>query len=168
MPLSMYQVTAPLFQRMLGNLKAILQKGEAYAAAKQIDPATLLGARLHPDMFPLTRQVQIAVDAAKLACSRLSGQDAPKYEDNETTFADLYTRIDNTVAYLASVSAGSIDGQEERDIKIPTRSSVVEMKGQPYLLHWALPNFFFHVTTAYAILRHSGVDVGKMDYLGSF
>lgn len=168
MNLSMYQASVPVFRKMLTNLKAILQKGEAYAAAKQVDPSTLLGVRLHPDMFPLTRQVQIASDAAKLACARLSGIEAPKFEDNETTFAQLTERIDKTLTYLATLKPEDLDGQEDRDINITAGPRSMHFKGLVYLVNWALPNFYFHVTTTYALLRHSGVDVGKMDYLGSF
>lgn len=168
MNLSMYQASVPVFQKMLKNLKAILQKGEAYAAAKQMDPATLLSGRLHPEMFPLTRQVQIAADAAKLGCARLSGIDAPKFEDNETTFAQLVERIDKTLTYLATLKPEDLDGREDRDISFAAGPRSIQFKGIGYLVNWALPNFYFHVTTAYAILRHLGVDVGKMDYLGSF
>lgn len=167
MNLSMYQASVPVFQKMLTNLKAILQKGEAYAAAKQVDPSTLLSSRLHPDMFPLTRQVQIAADAAKLGCARLSGVEAPKYEDNETTFAQLVERIDKTLTYLATLKPSDLDGREDRDISITAGPRSLQFKGLVYLLNWALPNFYFHVTTTYAILRHNGVDVGKMDYLGA-
>lgn len=167
MNLSMYQASVPVFQRMLTNLKAILKKGEAYAAAKQMDPSTILNARLHPDMFPLTRQVQIAADAAKLGCARLSGIEAPKYEDNETTFAQLIERIDKTLTYLATLKPADLDGQEDRDITVAAGPRSLQFKGIVLLLNWALPNFYFHVTTAYAILRHNGVDVGKMDYLGA-
>lgn len=166
MTLSMYQASVPVFQKMLTNLKAILKKGEAHAAAKQIDPSELLGARLAPDMFPLTRQVQIACDGAKFCCSRLTGKDAPKFEDNETTFAELEARIDKTIAYISGFSAADLDGQEEREITITPGGREVKFKGQPYLVHWVLPNFYFHVTTTYALLRSKGVEVGKMDYLG--
>ena len=168
MTLSMYQATVPPFQKMLGNLKLILQKGESYAQAKKIEPPVLLNARLTLDMFTLTRQVQIATDAAKGACARLAGQEIPKYEDTETTFADLYARIDKTLAYLDTFKAADIDGQEERAITLNPGAKERHFKGQAYLVHWALPNFYFHVMAAYAILRHNGVDVGKTDYLGSF
>lgn len=168
MSISMYQAAVPVFQKMLGNLKSILQKGESYAQAKKIDPSVMLNARLHLDMFTLTRQVQIATDVAKGACARLAGRDIPKYDDTESSFADLYSRIDRTSAFLATFAAADIDGQEERDITILTGGKERHFKGQPYLLHWAQPNFYFHVMAAYAILRHNGVDVGKMDYLGTF
>ena len=168
MTLSIYQASVPVFQKMLGNLKVLLQKGESYAQAKKIEPSVLLNTRLYLDMFSLTRQVQIAADVAKGACARLTGQEIPKYEDNEASFADLYARIDKTLAYLASFNAADLDGQEDRAITILTGGKEMHFKGQAYLLHWALPNFYFHVMATYAILRHNGVDVGKMDFLGSF
>ena len=119
-------------------------------------------------MFALTRQVQIAADVAKGACARLTGQEIPKYDDNEATFAELYARIDKTMAYISTFKAADLDGQEDRDITILPGGEEMHFKGQPYLLHWALPNFYFHVMATYAILRNNGVDVGKMDYLGSF
>jgi hypothetical protein len=168
MTISMYQSSVPVFVKILGNLKAILQKGEAFAVARKIEPAVLLNSRLYPDMFALTRQVQIAADVAKGACARLTGQEIPKYEDTEATFAELYARIDKTIAYISSFKSDQLDGQEERDITILPGGKEMHFKGQAYLLHWALPNFYFHVMATYAILRHNGVDVGKMDYLGSF
>jgi hypothetical protein len=168
MTVSLYQASVPVFQKMLGNLKTILQKGESYAQAKKIEPSVLLNTRLYLDMFALTRQVQIATDVAKGACARLSGQDIPKYEDTESSFADLYARIDRTLAYLATFKPADIDGQEDRDIILTPGGKEMHFKGQPYLLHWALPNFYFHVMATYAVLRHNGVDVGKMDYLGGF
>jgi hypothetical protein len=168
MSLSLYQAAVPPLQKMLGNLKAILQKGEAHAAAKKIDATVMLNARLSLDMFTLTRQVQIATDVAKGLCARLTGQEAPKFEDTEATFADLYARIDKTLAYIATFKAADLDGQEQRDITITPGGKEMHFKGQPYLLHWALPNFYFHVMATYLILRHVGVEVGKMDYLGSF
>jgi hypothetical protein len=168
MPLSMYQASVPVFQKMLGNLKAILQKAEAHATAKKIDPSVFLNARLYPDMFALTRQIQIAGDVAKGACCRLSGTEIPTYEDKEASFADIYARIDKTLALIATFKPEQIDGQEERDIVITPGGTERKFKGQAYLIHWALPNFYFHIMTTYAILRHNGVDVGKMDYLGSF
>jgi hypothetical protein len=166
--ISLSQATIPPLQKMLGNLKAILQKAEAHAAAKKIDPSVLLSARLFPDMFALTRQVQIATDTAKGACARLSGCEIPKFEDTESTFAELYARIDRTLAFIATIKAGDIDGQEARDIVLMPGGKEMHFKGLPYLVYWVLPNFYFHVTAAYAILRHNGVDIGKWDYLGSF
>ncbi|HUY04260.1 MAG TPA: DUF1993 domain-containing protein [Rhodocyclaceae bacterium] len=162
----MYQTSAPVFLKTLDNLAAILDKGAAFAAARKIDPSVLLGYRLAPDMFNLTRQVQIAADHAKRAVARLAGVEAPAYEDNEASFADLKARIDKTVAFIKTVKPGQIDGSEERDITLKVGGSDKTFKGQTYLLHNALPNFFFHATTAYAILRHCGVDVGKKDFIG--
>lgn len=167
MTVSMYACSVPVLQKGLGNLKTLLQKGEAYAVAKKVDAPVLLNARLALDMFTLTRQVQIATDTAKGACARLSGQEIPKYEDNEAGFADLYARINKTIAFISGIKAADIDGQEDRDIAIAPGGKELKFKGQPYLLLWVLPNFYFHVMAAYAILRHNGVDVGKMDYLGT-
>lgn len=166
MTTSMYQASVPVFQRMLGNLKAILEKSAAHAQAKKIDESVLLNSRLYPDMLAMGRQVQIAADFAKGACSRLAGQDVPKYEDSEKTFAELIARIDKTLAHIATFKPAHIDGQEDRDITISIAGNPVSFKGQNYLLHQALPNFYFHVTTAYAILRHNGVEIGKRDFIG--
>ncbi|MGH8284092.1 MAG: DUF1993 domain-containing protein [Gammaproteobacteria bacterium] len=166
MSLSMYQASVPVFIRMLGNLSAILKKAEAHAQTKKIDPSVFTGARLYPDMFPLVRQVQIATDQAKGCAARLTGVEPPKFEDNEQTFAELYARLDKTIAYLKSVKPAQIDGSEERRIELKVRDKTLQLKGQDYLLERVYPNFFFHVTTAYAILRHNGVEIGKGDYLG--
>ena len=166
MALSMYQASVPVFVKTLGNLAGILDKGAAFAAAKKIDPAVLLGYRLAPDMFNLTRQVQLASDHAKRATARLAGVEAPVYEDNEASIADLKARIDKTLAYINTFKPAQIDGSEEREIVLKFGTSSQTLKGQPYLLHNALANFFFHATTAYAILRHCGVDVGKKDFIG--
>ena len=168
MTISLYQASVPVFQKMLGNLKEILKKGEDFAAAKKIEPAVLLGSRLSLDMFTLTRQVQIASDSAKGACARMAGKEAPKYDDTEATFADLYARIDKTMDYLATFKPADIDGQEGREIKLTAGGAERQFSGQDFLLHWAKPNFYFHVMAAYAILRSNGVDVGKWDYLGKF
>ena len=168
MATSLYQVSIPAFQKTLGSLKAILKKGEDYATEKKVDPSVLLTARLFPTMFALTRQVQIACDGAKGAAARLSGREIPKFEDTEATFADLYARIDKTLAFIASIPASEIDGQDDRAISLTAGGTPYNFKAGAYLVHWAFPNFFFHVTTAYAILRHNGVDVGKLDYLGQF
>jgi len=167
MTISLYQASVPALQKMLENLKDMLKKAEDHAAAKKIDPTVLLSSRLYPDMFNLTRQVQIAADVAKGACARLAGKDIPSYEDTETNFADLYSRIDKTLAFIATFSAADIDGREESDNTITPGGHTLQFKGQAYLIHWALPNFYFHVMATYAILRHNGVEVGKMDYLGS-
>jgi len=166
MTISMYQASVPVFLKTLDNLAAILDKGAAFAAARKIDPSVLLAYRLAPDMLNLTRQVQIAADHAKRAVARLAGIEAPAYEDNEASFAELKARIDKTVAFIKTMKPGQIDGSEERDIALQIAGSDRVLKGQTYLLHNALPNFFFHTTTAYAILRHCGVDVGKKDFIG--
>ncbi|MGA9856195.1 MAG: DUF1993 domain-containing protein [Gammaproteobacteria bacterium] len=166
MSLSMYQASVPVFIRMLTNLSAVLKKGEAHAQGKKIDPAVFTSARLAPDMFPLVRQVQIATDQVKGCAARLAGMEVPKYEDNEQSFADLYARIDKTIAFLKSVKPAQIDGSEDRNVQLPVRDKTITLKGQDYLFERVYPNFFFHVTTAYAILRHNGVDIGKGDFLG--
>ena len=168
MTISLYQASIPAFQKMLGNLKDILKKGEEYSVARKIEPAVLLTSRLSLDMFTLTRQVQIASDSAKGACARMSGQEAPKFEDTETTFAELYARIDKTLAYIATFKPADIDGQEGRDISLTAGGTERHFKAQDFLIHWAKPNFYFHVMATYAILRNNGVDVGKWDYLGKF
>ncbi len=168
MSLSMYQASVPAFQKMLTNLKDILKKGEDFAIAKKIEPSVMLNARLAPDMFALTRQVQIATDVAKGACARMSGQEIPTFEDKEASFADLYARIDKTLAFIATFKPEQIDGKEDFDITITPGGRTMHFKGQAYLVNWAMPNFYFHVMTTYTILRHNGVEVGKMDFLGSF
>jgi len=167
MSLTLYQASIPVFIRMLGNLSAILDKAAAHAEAKKIDPAIFINARLAPDMFPLSRQVQIATDMVKGCAARLAGIDVPSYEDNESTFAELQARIAKTTAFLQSISASQIDGHEDRPITLKFGSREVSFLGQAYLLDFVLPNFHFHLTTAYAILRHNGVAIGKMDYIGN-
>jgi hypothetical protein len=162
----MHQASVPVFVQMLGSLSAILAKAEAHATAKKIDPAALLGARLFPDMFTLTRQVQLACDFAKNASARLAGQEPPKWEDKEASFAELQARIARTLEFVRGFKPAQIDGAEERDVTIPIGGVPTTFKGQRYLLFVALPNFFFHHTTAYAILRHNGIEIGKRDYLG--
>ena len=166
MQITMYDALIPVATRMLGNLSAILDKGAAFAEKKKIEPAVLTSARLAPDMFPLTRQVQIACDMAKGAAARLSGSDVPKHEDNETTFAELKARIDKTLAFMKSVPADKFRGSEDRDITLQQRSGEVKFKGVDYLRYYVLPNVYFHITTAYAILRHNGVELGKADFSG--
>jgi len=166
MSISMYQASAPVFLKTLDNLAAILDKGAAFAAARKVEPSVLLAYRLAPDMLNLTRQVQIAADHAKRAVARLAGIEAPVYEDNEASFAELKARIDKTIAFINTLKPGQIDGSEDRDITLKVGGSDKTLKGQTYLLHNALPNFFFHTTTAYAILRHCGVDIGKKDFIG--
>lgn len=167
MALSMYQAAVPAFLQLLNSLSAILGRAEAYAAERKIDPTVLLNSRLAPDMFALTRQVQIAADHAKGCCARLAGVDVPKYADEETTFADLRARIARTIDFVQGFKPGDIDGSEERDIAITAGSRELRFKGQQYLASFALPNFYFHVTTAYNILRHCGVPIGKRDFLGA-
>ncbi len=166
MTISMYQITVPVFTKMLGALSTVLDKGAAFAVAKKVEPGVLLASRLAPDMFPLTRQVQLASDFAKGPMARLSGAEVPKWEDSETTFEALKARIAKTVDYVKSFKPEQIDGSETRSITLPIGGQPTTMSGQEYLLHNALPNFYFHVTTAYTILRHNGVEVGKRDFLG--
>ena len=166
MSISMYLASVPPMLRALTNLRAILEKAAAHAEARKIAPSVLVNARLYPDMFPLSRQVQIATDNAKGAASRLAGMGPPKYEDNESTFPELVARIDKTIALLETFTPEQIDGSEDKTITLAMRDRTVTFQGMPYLLDYALPNFYFHVVTAYAILRHNGVEIGKHDFLG--
>jgi hypothetical protein len=166
MSITMHSASVPIFVRMFGNLVKWLDKAEAHAAAKKFDVSVLLNARLAPDMLPLTRQIQIASDGAKLCIARLAGVEAPKFEDDEKTIADLKARVAKTLAFIESVPAAQINGTEDKDITVPRREGPWIVKGEPYLKTYALPNFFFHVTTTYALLRHNGVELGKADYLG--
>lgn len=166
MTLSMYQASVPVFARALENLAAILAKAAAHAEARKIDPAVFINARLAPDMFALARQVQIASDGAKGCAARLAGVEVPSYPDTEATFPELQARIAKTIAFVTGFTAAQIDGSEERVVTLKQRGEDVRYRGQDYLLKLALPNFFFHVTTAYDILRHHGVEIGKGDYLG--
>jgi uncharacterized protein len=167
MPITMHSASVPVFVRMLGNLVAWLDKAEAHAAAKKFDPQVYLSARLAPDMLPFTKQVQIACDAAKFGVARLAGVDAPKFEDTETSLAELRERIHKTLEFVRSVPASRIDGTETKDVVVPRRDGSMTLKGEFYIKHFVLPNLFFHVTTAYALLRHNGVELGKADYLGA-
>lgn len=167
MSISMYATSVPPILRTLTNLRAILEKAIAHAEARKIDPSVLINARLYPDMFPLARQVQIATDNAKGSVSRLAGMDPPKYEDKETTFAELIARLDKTIALLETFKPEQIDGSEDKTITMKVPNATLTFKGMPYLLEYALPNIYFHVVTTYAILRHNGVEIGKQDYLGS-
>ena len=167
MKISMHAMTVDVFTRTLGNLSAMLQKGLAHAAAREFDPAVLLAARLAPDMYPLTRQVQIACDQAKNSVARLAAQEPPRFADTETTFEQLHARIAGTIDYLKSVPASALEGSETRDVKVPQGERTLEFKGLAYVQHTALPNVFFHVASAYAILRHNGVELGKGDFLGA-
>lgn len=166
MPISMYQASVPVFVRMLTNLSGILDKAAADAEARKIDPAVFLNARLAPDMYPFTRQVQIASDSAKGASARLAGLEVPKYEDNETSIAELKARIDKTIAFIKTIKPAQIDGSEERVITLVQGDKTRTFKGQAYLLEYVFANFYFHVAAAYAILRHNGVPVGKKDFVG--
>ena len=167
MALSMYQASVPVFQRTLTALDAILDKAAAYAEARKIEPAALLGARLYPDMFPLTRQVQFSSDHAKGCPARLAGIAVPSFEDTEKTFPELKARIAKTLDFIGGLKPEQIDGSEGRDISLKAGPRELSFKGQDYLLFFALPNFYFHVTTAFAILRHNGVPIGKLDFLGA-
>ena len=167
MSITMSSASVPIFVRMLSNVGVWLDKAEAHAAAKKFDPTVYLSARLSPDMLTFTKQIQIACDTVKFCVARLAGVESPKFEDKETTIAELRERINATIAYAKSVPAAQIDGSEEREITIPRRDGSTIMTGEAYLKHFALPNFFFHVTTTYALLRHNGVEIGKMDYLGA-
>jgi uncharacterized protein len=166
MTISMYSASVPVFTQLLTALSAILKKAEDHCAAKKIDPAVLVGGRLSPDMFALARQIQIATDHAKGAPARLAGKEVPSYADTETTFAELQARIAKTLAFIAAFKPAEIDGSEEKTITVTHGSNSSTFKGEEYLLHFAMPNFYFHVTMAYAILRHNGVEIGKRDFLG--
>lgn len=166
MSLSLHQASVGVFVRALNNLSAILKKGEAYAAAKGVDPSVLVNSRLAVDMHPLNRQVQIASDGAKGCIARLAGVEVPSYPDTETTFAELYARIDKTVAFLNSITPEQLEGAEAREVVLKFPGREMTFTGADFLLGFATPNVYFHVTTAYDILRHNGVDIGKMDFLG--
>ena len=167
MSLSMYQASVPVFRHQIMALAKILAKGEEHANARKIEPSALIQCRLYPDMFPLARQVQIASDTAKFAAARLAGVEAPSWEDNETTFAQLKERCEKTDTYLATFKPEQIDGSEERQVILKLRDNSVTFTGQQYLLGFATPNFYFHITTAYALLRQCGVEIGKRDFLGA-
>jgi hypothetical protein len=166
MKISVHALSIDIFTTALGNLSAILEKGVAHATAKKFDSNVLVASRLAPDMLPLSRQVQIACDLAKNSAARLAGIEPPRFEDTEKTIDELRSRIARTIDYLKSIPAASLEGSEERDIKVPAGERTIEFKGLAFLQRWAIPNVFFHVTTAYNILRHNGVDIGKRDFLG--
>ena len=169
MPLSMYQASIPVFTKALTNLSKILEKAEASATARKIDPAVLLQTRLYPDMFPLVRQVQIASDGVKGGAARLAGIEIPKYDDVEKTFPELQERIAKTQKFIDGISAAQIDGSEDKEIVLPIgKDQTMTLKGQAFLFGFVFPNLYFHATTSYAILRHCGVEVGKRDFLGQF
>ena len=166
MKLSMHAMSADVFTHTLGCLAAFLEKGQASARQRKFEPAVLLAARLAPDMFPLTRQVQVACDLAKNSLARLAGHEPPRFADTETSFEELHARIARTLDYLKSIPADALEGAETRDVKVPAGKRTLEFKGLDFLERWALPNVFFHVTMAYAILRHNGVELSKRDFLG--
>ncbi|HTI67964.1 MAG TPA: DUF1993 domain-containing protein [Caulobacteraceae bacterium] len=167
MPLSMHQISAPVFIQGLTGLSGVLDKAMAYAAEKKIEPAALLQARLFPDMLSFTRQVQVACDFAKGAAGRLAQDDFPAWEDTETSLEELKARVDRTIAYVRSLDAARFDGAEDREVSLVRRGETKTFPASAYLLEQALPNFYFHITTAYAILRHNGVEIGKRDFLGA-
>src|SRR5215475_12429868 len=168
MKISVHAATVDVFAHSLSSLSVLLEKGAAHAAAQKFDPSVLVNARLAPDMFPLSKQVQIACDLAKNSVARLAGLEPPRFEDNEKTIEELRARISRTVDYLKGIPASAFEGAEDRDIRVPAGpEKFLDFKGLDYIQRWVLPNVFFHITTAYAVLRHNGVDVGKRDFLGS-
>ena len=166
MKISMHTMVVDQCVQMLNNLSKILDKAVAHAEAKKFDSTVLVNARLAPDMFPLSRQVQVACDMIKNGAARLAGQEAPKFEDTEKTMDELKARIAKTIDFVQSVPASAFEGSEDRDIRIPIRNDTMEMKGLPYVRNWILPNFYFHAAMVYALLRHNGVEIGKQDWLG--
>jgi uncharacterized protein len=166
MSLSMYHASIPTFIHALTNLLTLLTKGEHYAEAKKFDATVLVNARLAPDMFPLSRQVQIATDVVKGGAARLAGVEIPSFPDTETTMAELKTRVEAIIAFLQTIPADAVNGSEEREIALNVGGNQLQFTGQDYLLTFVIPNLYFHITATYAILRHNGVDVGKMDFLG--
>ncbi len=167
MPSNLYQSSVPVFTQYLTSLSVLLTKAAAHAEAKKIDPLVLTGARIAPDMFPLSRQVQIATDHAKGACARLAGIEVPSFADSETSFPELQARIAKTLEFVKSLKPAQFEGSAERDVTLTIAGQKITWKGNIYLNHFALPNFYFHATTTYAILRHNGVEVGKRDFMGS-
>ena len=167
MTLSMYQASAPRFANTLKNLSAILDKAQAHGEMKKIDPLVLTSARLYPDMFALARQVQIACDTAKGAVARLAGLEIPKHEDTEKTIEELKARIAKTLDFIGGVKAAQIDGSEDKEVVLKLQGNEVKFRGLQYLLGFAWPNFYFHAVTAYDILRHNGVELGKRDFIGT-
>jgi hypothetical protein len=166
MKISMYAMSHDVFRKALAQLLFVMEKGVANAKTRNFDTGVLVGARLAPDMLPFAKQIQLTSDFAKNSMARLAGLDPPKFEDSETTMDELLARVKKTIDYIDSLPAASLDGSETRDIKIPLRDRTVEFKGLAFLQYWALPNFFFHHVTAYNLLRHNGVDIGKRDFLG--
>ena len=166
MPLTMFQASVPVFNQFLTSLSNIIAKASAHASARKIDPAVLVGARLYPDMLPFSRQVQIATDHAKGAMARLAGVDMPSYPDTEATFEELQARIAKTLAFVNEFKPEQLDGSESREVVLTIGGQKMPFSGQSYLIQFALPNFYFHTTTAFAILRHCGVEIGKRDFMG--
>ena len=167
MKISMYAMSHDVFKKSLTQLLHVMEKGVANAKARNFDPNVFVNQRLAPDMLPFSRQIQLTSDFAKNSMARLAGIDPPKFEDTETNIEELITRVKKTLDYIDTVPAASIEGSETRDIRIPLRDRTLELKGLPFLQNWAVPNFFFHYVTAYNLLRHNGVDIGKRDFLGS-
>lgn len=165
---SMFSMSVPVLERGLTNLRAILTKGEAHAKEREFDAGVLIASRLAPDMFPLSRQVQIACDMAKGCAARLAGVDVPSWPDTEADFAGLVARVDRTLEFLRAADAGPIDASAQRPIELQTRRGVLRFSGIDYLRYFVLPNFYFHATATYAILRHNGVELGKADFLGAY
>ncbi|EIK93301.1 hypothetical protein PMM47T1_27769 [Pseudomonas sp. M47T1] len=169
MSISLYAASVPVFKQLLTALGDVLKKAEDHATARKIEPSVLLQSRLYPDMFPLVRQVQIAVDFAKGVSARLAGVEVPSFADTEQSFADLHALLAKVLGFIEGLTPAQIDGQEEREIVLrPGTPKEKKLSGQAYLLHYGLPQFFFHVTTAYDILRHNGVEVGKRDFMGAY
>lgn len=169
MTVSLHAASVPVFNQLLGGLADVLNKAQAHATERKIDPNAYLQSRLYPDMFPLLRQVQIACDFAKSVAARLAQADVPAWEDNDTSFEDLQSRIARTQAFLASLDAANFEGAESRDIVLrPGTPKEKHLSGQAYLLNYGLPQFLFHVTTAYALLRHAGIEIGKRDFMGQY
>jgi uncharacterized protein len=166
MSLSMYQASVPAYTQMLKSLSAILKKAEAHCEAKKIDPSVFVNARLYPDMAPLSKQIQIATDQVKGGLSRLAGKEPPSWPDTETTFADLHKRLQTALDFAASFKPEQIDGSEDKQIVLKIAGQDMPFKGQQFLINFSLPNFYFHIVTAYDILRHNGVEIGKRDYMG--
>ena len=166
MKISMHAMTHDVFKKSLVQLLHVMEKGVANAKARNFDPNVLANSRLAPDMFTFAKQIQLTSDFAKNSMARLAGIEAPKYEDTESTMDELVARVKKTIDYIDTIPASALEGSETRDIRIPLRDRTVEFKGLPYLQYWAIPNFFFHFVTAYNLLRHNGVDVGKRDFLG--
>ena len=167
MKISMYAMSHDVFKKALTQLLHVMEKGVANAKARSFDPNVFVGVRLAPDMLVFSKQIQLTSDFAKNSMARLAGNDPPKFEDNETTMDELVARVKKTLEYIGTVSAAALEGSEDRDIKIPLRDRTLELKGLPFLQNWAIPNFFFHYVTAYNLLRHNGVDIGKRDFLGA-